>query len=196
MTKKLLYACLLITTLAGCASAPPRDINNACAVFNQRDSLFNDWHAAAKRAERAYGIPVPILMATLRRESGFQSDARPPRTKLLGMIPWSRPSSAYGYSQALDGTWRQYRLETGRSLARRNSFADAVDFVGWYHSRTVARKGVARNDAYNLYLAYYLGWSGFDRGAARGNKAVQGYARDMARTAKRYEAQLASCRSS
>ncbi|GHD07893.1 hypothetical protein ACFOEZ_04335 [Tianweitania populi] len=193
MTKKPLYACLLMTALAGCASAPG-NINNACAVFNQRDGFFDDWHAAAKRTERAYGIPVPILMATLRRESGFQSDARPPRTKLLGLIPWSRPSSAYGYSQALDGTWRQYRLETGRSLARRNSFADAVDFVGWYHARTVATKGVAPNDAYNLYLAYYLGWSGFDGGATRDNKGVQRYAREMAAMAKRYEVQLASCR--
>ncbi|WP_250157192.1 hypothetical protein [Tianweitania aestuarii] len=189
---KPLYACLLLASLAGCASAP-HSINNACAIFNQRDGLFNDWHAAAKRAERAHGIPVPILMATLRRESGFQSDARPPRTKLLGFIPWSRQSSAYGYSQALDGTWRQYRQETGRSLARRNNFADAVDFVGWYHSRTVANKGVAPNDAYNLYLAYYLGWSGFDNRGSRSNKAVLRYARDMATTAKRYQAQLASC---
>jgi hypothetical protein len=191
MFRKPLLACLMLTALAGCASAP-RNIDNACAVFHQRDSLFNNWYASAKNAERAYGIPVPILMATVRRESGFKSDARPPRTKLLGIIPWSRQSSAYGFSQALDGTWNQYRRETGKSLARRNNFADAVDFVGWYHSRTVATKGVAANDAYRLYLAYYLGWSGYDRGA-RSNASVQRYAKGTAATAKRYQAQLAAC---
>jgi hypothetical protein len=133
---------MMLTVVAGCASAP-LNVDNACSVFNQRESLFNNWYASAKRAERAYGIPLPILMATVRRESGFRSDARPPRTKVLGFIPWSRPSSAYGFSQALDGTWNQYRRETGRSLARRNSFDDAVQFVGWYHARTVATKGVA-----------------------------------------------------
>lgn len=161
--------------------------------FDERDGFFDDWHAAAKRAERAYGIPVPVLMATLRRESGFQRNARPPRSKLLGVIPWSRPSTAYGFSQAVDGTWNQYRQETGRSLARRNSFADAVDFVGWYHARTARTMGIARNDTYNLYLAYYLGWSGYDRGEGRSNKAVQGYAREAAAMARRYEAQLAAC---
>ena len=49
--------------LAGCASAP-RDTRNACAIFEQRDGWFNNWQRAANHAERQYGVPVPILMAT------------------------------------------------------------------------------------------------------------------------------------
>ena len=127
--------------------------------------------AAPQRAERKYGVPVPVLMATLRKESGFKSNAKPPRTKLLGFIPWKRPSTAYGYSQALDGTWAQYQRETGNCGARRTYFADAVDFVGWYHSKSADTLGIARNDTYNLYLAYYLGWGGYKRGDWQSNAA-------------------------
>jgi len=191
MLQKFTALAAFMLIFAGCASAP-RNINNACAIFDQRDSFFDDWHQSAKRAERQYGVPIHVLMATLRKESGFKSDARPPRSKLFGLIPWKRPSSAYGFSQALDGTWDQYRRETGHGMARRNDFGDAVDFVGWYHSKSVG-KGIARNDAYNLYLAYYLGWGGYSRGDARSNPNLRRYARETAAMAQRYRTQLASC---
>ncbi len=181
-----------LATLAGCASQP-RQINNVCAVFEQNDGWFTNWHRSAKTAERKYGIPVPVLMATVRKESGFKSNARPPRKKILGFIPGKRPSSAYGYSQALDGTWAQYVTETGNFGARRTSFADAVDFVGWYHAKTVRTYGVAPDDTFNLYLAYYHGWSGYGRGTWRNNTSIQNYARDADAMARRYATQLASC---
>lgn len=178
--------------LSACAS-PPKHINDVCAVFDQRNGWFEDWQSAARRAERKHGIPVPILMATLRKESGFKSNARPPRAKLLGFIPWKRPSSAYGYSQALDGTWSQYQRETGRFAARRANFADAVDFVGWYHAKTAANHGVARNDTFNLYLAYYAGWTGYKRGDWRDDAGLQRYARETDEMARKYAAQLQRC---
>lgn len=178
--------------LSACAS-PPKHINDVCAVFRQNDGWFNDWHTAAERAERKHGVPVPVLMATLRKESGFKSNARPPRAKLLGFIPWKRPSSAYGYSQALDGTWSQYQRETGQFAARRANFADAVDFVGWYHAKTAEKYGVARNDAYHLYLAYYSGWTGFKRGGWRNDASLQRYARETDEMAQKYAAQLRQC---
>jgi hypothetical protein len=184
----------LLLALSACASAP-QHITDVCAVFEQNDGWFGSWRGDAERAERKYGVPVPILMATLRKESGFKSNAKPPRTKLLGFIPWSRASSASGYSQALDGTWAQYKREAGAFGARRSNFGDAVDFVGWYHSKTADTYGVPRNDAYNLYLAYYLGWSGYKKGAWQGNAGLQAYARDTAAMAQRYAAQLSQCKS-
>jgi hypothetical protein len=133
-------------------------------------------------------------MATVRKESGFKSNARPPRKYYLGFIPGKRASSAYGYSQALDGTWTQYKTESGNWGARRNKFSDAVDFVGWYHSQTAEKFGVAKNDAFNLYLAYYSGWGGYGRGSWRSNASLQKYARDTEAMAQRYQAQLQSCR--
>jgi len=178
--------------LSACASQPSQ-INNICAVFDQRDGWVDNWQTAAQRTEQKYGVPVHVLMATVRKESGFKGDARPPRKKLLGFIPWSRKSSAYGYSQALDGTWSQYQVETGNFTARRGKFADAVDFVGWYHSKTAAKYGVAPNDTYRLYLAYYMGWTGYQRGDWQSNAGLQRYARETQDMADQYANQLQAC---
>ncbi|MDW6026195.1 transglycosylase SLT domain-containing protein [Mesorhizobium sp. BAC0120] len=183
----------VLLALSACASAPDH-INDICSVFDQRDSFFNNWQTAAERTERKYGITVPVLMATVRKESGFKPHAKPPRTKLLGFIPWKRPSSAYGFSQALDGTWAQYKLESGNWGARRSNFADAVDFVGWYHSKTVDKYGVAPDDAYRLYLAYYMGWGAYGRGDWKKDAGVQKYARATHEMAQRYAGQLKDCR--
>ena len=182
-----------VLALSACATAP-QHINDICAVFDQNDGWVNNWQRAASRAERKYGVPVHVLMATVRKESGFKSNAKPPRKWYLGFIPGKRASSAYGYSQALDGTWSQYKLDSGNFGARRNNFADAVDFVGWYHSRTSDTFGVAKDDTYNLYLAYYMGWNGYKRGAWRNDAGLQNYARATDTMARKYEAQLGSCR--
>jgi len=191
LNKIVLIAAALL--LAGCATQP-RSINNVCAVFEQQDGWISNWQRSARAASRKHGIPVPILMATIRKESGFKSNARPPRRKLLGVIPWKRQSSAYGYAQALDGTWDQYQREAGGFSSSRSDFDDAIDFVGWYHARTVARFGVAPNDAYILYLAYYSGWSAFGKGAWRSNGGLQRTARETAEMAASYAAQMLNCR--
>ncbi len=182
-----------VLALTGCGSTPPTAINDVCSVFAQRDNLFRDWHADAKRTERKYGIPVPVLMATMRVESGFDGDAKPARTKLLGFVPWKRPSSAYGYSQALDGTWDQYRRETGSPMARRTNFSDSVDFVGWYYSKTVEKYGVSRDDAYSLYLSYRYGWTGFARGSWQNDAGARKTAARTASIADNYALQLRGC---
>ncbi|RST84518.1 hypothetical protein EJC49_20670 [Aquibium carbonis] len=193
LSKILLLGLPLAVGLSACAS-PPRQINNVCAVFDQNDGWLTSWERQARAAERKHGVPVAILMATVRKESGFQHNARPPRTKLLGVIPWKRQSTAYGYSQALDGTWTQYRTETGNVAARRTSFGDAIDFVGWYHAKSARTLGIARTDAYNLYLAYYAGWGGYRSGSWRGNASIQRYARETEAMARSYAMQLQACK--
>ncbi|RUM99904.1 hypothetical protein EET67_01185 [Pseudaminobacter arsenicus] len=190
MTRTLFFVALLM--LGSCATAPNR-INNACAVFDQRDGWFTNWHREAKQAEREFGVPVPILMATIYTESGFNPRAKPPRTKLLGFIPWKRPSTAYGYSQALDGTWTTYQTHTGRWGARRSNFADAIHFIGWYHNRSHQLNGIALNDAYSLYLAYYSGHAGYSKGVWRNSSVAQRGARRAADMATRYAEQLRAC---
>lgn len=190
--RKIVPVAVGLSVLSACASAPDH-INDICAVFDQRDGFFNNWQSAAEQSERKYGVPMAVLMATVRKESGFKGNARPPRRKLLGFIPWKRQSSAYGYSQALDGTWTQYKVESGNYGARRNKFADAIDFVGWYHSKTVAGYGVAPSDTYSLYLAYYMGWTAFGRGDWKSNGGIQKYARSTQDMANKYAMQLRQC---
>lgn len=185
--------CVLVVVLlllAGCASAP-RQTQNACAIFEQRDGLFNNWRRDAYRAEREYGVPVPVLMATIYTESGFRPNARPPRTKLFGFIPWTRQSTAYGFSQALDGTWARYKSMTGRWTARRTDFGDAIRFIAWYHHQSHLKNGIALNDAYRLYIAYYHGHAGYQRGNWSATAKVG--AKRAAGMAGNYGRQLRNC---
>ncbi len=180
------------TLLAGCAS-PPRQTANTCAIFEQRSGLLTNWRRDAEKASAEFGVPVPVLMATIQAESNFEARARPPRRWILGFIPGKRASTAYGYSQALDGTWDDYRRRTGRGWARRDNFADAIHFVGWYHANSHRRNGIARNDTYRLYLAYYVGQTGYQRGAWRGDATAQRGAKRASDMAARYAAQLRRC---
>ncbi|MBZ9654847.1 transglycosylase SLT domain-containing protein [Phyllobacterium lublinensis] len=189
MHRATILALLLLT---GCASAPTQT-SNVCAVFEQKDGFFTSWYKDAKSVEAEYGVPVPILMATINTESGFQARVKPPRTKLLGFIPWKRPSTAYGYSQALDGTWADYQRDTGRLGAGRTNFSDAVHFVGWYHAQSHQKNGIALDDAYNLYVAYYAGQNDYARGTWRNKPAIDRTARKTAAMANTYAAQLRTC---
>jgi hypothetical protein len=85
-------------------------------------------------------------MAFIYQESGFRARAKPARSKLLWVLPGPRLSSAYGYAQAVDSTWNDYMLQSGNWDARRDRFADAIDFVGWYHE---GNSGFARGSFEN-----------------------------------------------
>ena len=69
-------------------------------------------------------------------ESDFDWLAKPPRQKIFKIIPFKRPSSSLGYSQAVKGTWEQYKKETNNKLATRVRFKDSVNFIGWYTDKT------------------------------------------------------------
>ena len=61
-----------------------------------------------------------------KQESGFNRYAKPKRTKLFKIIPYKRPSSSLGYSQAVKKTWEQYKTETNNPLALRTRFKDSA----------------------------------------------------------------------
>jgi len=69
-------------------------------------------------------------------ESDFDWLAKPARQKIFKIIPFKRPSSSLGYSQAVKGTWEQYKKETNNKLATRVRFKDSVNFIGWYTDKT------------------------------------------------------------
>jgi hypothetical protein len=179
--------------LAACATKPDR-IDNVCAVFGQNNGWVGNWYRDATTASQKHGIPVHVLMATIRMESGFDQRARPPRRGGFLFFRGKPISTAYGYSQALDGTWADYQRETGNYRARRTNFANAVDFVGWYHGKSVRTLGIAPHDTYNLYLAYHQGHGGYRRGSYRNNTAIQNYARRTANMAQSYHGQMQGCR--
>jgi len=135
-----------------------------------------------------------IAMAIMNQESSFKKKARPPRKYLLGIIPWRRPSSAFGYAQVIDGTWQEYVDATGDYWRKRSNFADATDFVHWYMREAHRRNGVAKSDAYNLYLNYHEGPGGFRRGTYKKKKWLKPVALKVQRRADNYRAQYAGCK--
>jgi len=190
---KPLTALLLAFVLASCGGghkAPPRNINDACSIVSQR----KDYRKAFKAAERRWGVPAHVQMATIYQESKYRANARTPFRFVLGVIPMGRQSSAYGYSQALDGTWDQYRAETGRRHAKRDRIRDAADFMGWYMNKSHEKNGISLGDTRNQYLAYHEGHTGYARGTYRNKTWLLRVADEVDRRARMYQAQLASCR--
>lgn len=186
-------AAVLMMFLASCGGgrfSAPRDLENACSIVSERPQYFR----AMRATERKWGIPVSVQMATIHQESKFVGNARTPHQFLLGVIPMGRQSSAYGYSQALDGTWEEYQDDQGRGRARRDRIEDATDFMGWYMYNSTLRLGIARNDARNQYLAYHEGRSGFAGGSYNDKAWLVAVADRVQARADRYRAQLATCR--
>ncbi|MQQ08121.1 lytic transglycosylase [Epibacterium sp. SM1979] len=181
---------LLVSACGGGGNTPPRNLDNACSIVSQKPEYLK----AFKATERKWGVPVHVQMATIHQESRFRAKARTPHQFILGVIPAGRQSSAYGYSQALDGTWDDYRDATGRRFARRDRIRDATDFMGWYMNQTQKKNGVSLWDTRNQYLAYHEGHSGYARGSYRSKTWLLRVANRVDARAQDYQAQLATCR--
>ena len=177
--------------LSACASSrtPPAQPENICAIFKEKPS----WQRAAIKSEKKWRVPPQILMSIIYHESGFKHDAQPPRRWVLGIIPRGRASSAYGYPQAKDEVWSDYKRENS-SFASRSNMADALDFVGWYSDKSQRLNGVSKWDAYSLYLNYHEGWGGYSRGTYRSKAWLLRVASAVQARSERYGAQYAQCR--
>lgn len=176
--------------LIGCVTPQPSDVNNLCNIFRQYPKWYND----AKDVERRWKVPVSIQMAIIHQESKFDARARPSRTNLLWVIPWKRPSSAYGYTQALNDTWKHYKQSNGGWFSSRNDFSDGVDFIGWYANQAHIRAGIPRTNAYLLYLAYHEGIGGYQRKTYLKKSWLLPVARKVKARSEIYAMQLKSCR--
>lgn len=187
---KNLFLLLSLFLLVACTTAPPKNIDNVCEIFDE----YYDWYNAAKEVEKKYGVPIGVTMAFIHQESKFVEDARPKREWFLWIFPGSYPSTAYGYTQALNGTWREYQADTGQWSADRDDFIDAVDFIGWYNTKTIKRTGIKKHDAYRLYLAYHEGAGGYLRGTYKNKPWLMQVSRKVDRRARMYNQQLVACR--
>lgn len=189
---RLLRASILLMLLASCGGgnySAPRNLDNACAIVDERPQYYR----AMKDAERRWGIPIHVQMATFHQESKFIGNARTPHRFALGVIPMGRQSSAYGYSQALDGTWEEYEEAQRRFGARRDRIDDAADFMGWYMDESTTRLGISKWDAQAQYLAYHEGRSGYANQSYLGKPWLMDVSAKVAERAEMYRGQLAAC---
>lgn len=186
--KSIVYL-MISVLLVGCATSPPRNKANACLLLNEKD----EWEGPLRRASARWNIPEYTILAIMYHESKFVSNAEPPPNKVLG-INWGRISTAYGYAQALDGTWEEYQRLTGNWGASRSSFADSADFIGWYLNRFVRQLKISPRNAYELYLVYHQGPGGFRKKSYLSKPSIMSYARKVQSTAVEYKEQMNSCR--
>lgn len=184
-----LLSVLSVLFISGCSTSPPRDAENICNIFEER----RDWWRAANAMKKEWDAPIHVPMAIMYQESSFRHNAAPPRRYILGFIPWKRASDAYGYAQAKTGTWDDYIRETGNRRARRDNFADAIDFIGWYMDKTYRINGVSKWDAYAQYLNYHEGWGGYQRQTFLQKQWLIQVSRNVDTRASRYAQQLNQC---
>ena len=188
MIRKINFNLLILILFLTACSSVPKNTNNSCAIFEDRYL----WYKHTKKVEEKWGVPVYIQLAFIKKESNYNFFARPPRHKLFKVIPYKRKSSSFGYSQAIKSSWNLYRKETGNKLALRTSFRSSVDFVGWYLNKSHKILKIPKNDAYKLYLSYYLGWSDY-KNYSKDKKAII-YAKSVKDIASKYRKQLTTCR--
>ena len=177
---------ILFLLLVSCSSTPS-NTSDGCSIFSEKYL----WYKFAKKTEKKWGTPIHIQLAIIRMESDFDWLARPERQKIFKIIPYKRPSSSLGYSQAVKGTWKQYKEETGNKLASRVLFKDSVDFIGWYTNKTYQILKISKQDAFKQYIAYHEGWGNYKH--YKKNKKVIGLARKVQKQSKIYKKQLSQC---
>ena len=180
---------LIFFLINGCSSIPSNTANS-CNIFDER--YF--WYKHTKKVEQKWGTPIYIQLAIIKMESDFDWLAKPPRRKIFKVVPYKRQSSSFGYSQAIKGTWEQYKKETGNKLANRARFKDSVDFIGWYTNKTESILKISKKNAFKQYLAYHEGWGNFKN--YKKNKKVIVLAKKVEKQSNIYKKQLKKCSSS
>ena len=181
-----IFLILSLLSFSACSSIPSNTADG-CSIFSERYL----WYKFVKKTEKKWGTPIYIQLAIIRMESDFDWLARPERQKIFKVIPYKRPSSSLGYSQAVKGTWKQYKEETGNKLASRILFKDSVDFIGWYTTKSSQILKISKKDAFKQYLAYHEGWGNYKY--YKENKKVIGLARKVEKQSKIYRKQLVKC---
>ena len=180
---------LIFFLLSGCSSIPVNTANS-CSIFDERYL----WYKHTKKVEQKWGTPIYVQLAIIKMESDFDWLAKPPRQKLFKIVPYKRPSTSFGYSQAIKGTWKQYKLETGNKFATRTRFKDSVDFIGWYTTKTEKILKVSKKDAFKQYIAYHEGWGNYKN--YKNNKKVVNLAKRVEKQSNIYKKQLSDCKNS
>tara|TARA_B110001450_G_scaffold243432_1_gene254652 strand:- start:474 stop:1073 length:600 start_codon:yes stop_codon:yes gene_type:complete len=183
---KFFFLTSLLLFVSACSSIP-KNTSNSCAIFSERYL----WYKHAKKTEEKWGTPIYIQIAIIKMESDFDWLAKPARKKIFKIIPFKRPSSSFGYSQAVKGTWDQYKNETGNKLATRTRFKDSVDFIGWYTNKTESILKISKKDAFHQYIAYHEGWGAYKN--YKNNQKVIGLGKKVKEQSDKYRSQLKNC---
>ena len=165
----------------------PQD--NVCQIF----SLHPTWYKATSSAENKWFVPMSTQMAIIHQESHFRPHVRP-GSGFLQFLGFGGSSSAVGYAQALDSTWKSYLSHNKIEQANRADFSSATDFIGWYVHTLHTQLDIPVTDTYRIYLAYHEGVSGFKKKRFEKKPWLMRVAKKVSVQERMYHRQLAQCR--
>ena len=185
----LILLSLILIFIVACSSNQPKNTVDSCILFKEK----KNWYKSTKKSYEKWSTPIALQLAIINQESSFKQFAKPKRKRLIGLIPGSRPSSAFGYAQVTNPTWNWYKSRTGRNNASRANFSDVTDFIGWYADQSEKILGIAKNDFYNQYLAYHEGHSGWKKDSYKSKKWLLDSAKRVETNANRYNSQMKHC---
>ncbi len=189
--KRILVIFLLSFSCVACSTKPPKHPNNVCKIFQE----YPAWYWTTLATRKKWGVPINVQMAIMYQESHFLAGNEPPRKKLFGVIPWFRPTSAEGYAQAVNETWRRYLKARHRRGGNRADFAMASDFIGWYVSVLHRKLDIPKSNTYEVYLAYHEGSLGYRVKSYRDKPKLMHIAWRVSHRAAEYKQQLLECES-
>ena len=185
----LKITCISILFLYACTSNQLINTADSCLIFDQK----KNWYKATKQSYDKWETPIAFQLAVIKQESSFTQFAKPKRKKLLGFIPSSRPSTAFGYAQITNPTWEWYKNKTGNQNASRANFADVTDFIGWYATQSENMVSISKKDYYNQYLAYHEGQNGWSKESFKDKEWLIEVAKNVERNTNMFNKQLINC---
>ena len=185
----LKITCMSILFLYACTSNQLINTADSCIIFEQK----KNWYKATKQSYDKWETPIAFQLAVIKQESSFTQFAKPKRKKLLGFIPSSRPSTAFGYAQITNPTWEWYKNKTGNQNASRANFADVTDFIGWYTTQSENMVSISKKDYYNQYLAYHEGQNGWSKESFKDKEWLIEVAKNVERNTNMFNKQLINC---
>jgi len=180
---------LIFLFIISCTTIEPYMSADSCILFNEK----KNWYKATKKSYDKWGAPISLQLAIVRQESSFKQFAKPKRKKILGIIPGSRPSTAFGYAQVTNPTWDWYKSRVGNKNASRANFYDIADFIGWYIEESYKTLGISKKDAFNQYLAYHEGQGGWKKKSYNSKKWLIEAAKNVEINTNKYNTQLKQC---
>ncbi|WP_181318413.1 transglycosylase SLT domain-containing protein [Photobacterium kishitanii] len=180
---KIAMCAMIILSCSGCSSMIQESVgtktpSDACKTLTQN----KDWMVATHKAYRRWGIPISVQLSVIRHESSFNRDAS------------ATTSSAYGYAQALNDTWKEYKKATNNKTASRGSFFDSTDFIGWYWNEAQKKIHFSPYNARAFYLSYHEGIGGYQRRSYLKKTWLMKKSKTVQMIADKYRFQLNKCR--
>tara|TARA_Y100000590_G_scaffold273293_1_gene306822 strand:- start:344 stop:976 length:633 start_codon:yes stop_codon:yes gene_type:complete len=184
----ILFSLILMFFIA-CTSYESIPTADSCIIFEHK----KHWYKATKKSYDKWNTPIAFQLAVVNQESSFKQFAKPKRNKIFGLIPINRPTTAFGYAQVTNPTWKWYKEQTGNDNASRANFYDISDFIGWYSQKTYEILNISKNDFYNQYLAYHEGQGGWKKKSYKSKKWLIEVAKKVESNANLYNNQLKEC---